>query len=163
RHRDPFLPFLGRTALRSATVSGGGGARPSRGLKPSLPARAYPRASRRGRSALPPPGDRCETRWCASHLTPPPPRSLSPHSAPAAALAPVPRSAVPSAESAPASRATTPAATLRLVPEPMQLELGAGIFALDQRLSIAVPSGDAEDLFAAGLLAAEIRAAGGAD
>src|SRR5262249_18613658 len=87
---------------------------------------------------------------------------LTPHP-PAAALALVTLIAVPSAESAPASRATTPAATLRLVPEPMQLELGAGIFALDQRLSIAVPSGDAEDLFAAGLLAAEIRAAGGAD
>jgi hypothetical protein len=72
--------------------------------------------------------------------------------------------AVPPASSAPASRTPAPAASApRLVPEPRELELGTGRFALDQRLTIAVPSSDAEDLFAAGLLAAELRAAGGSE
>jgi len=72
---------------------------------------------------------------------------------------------VPSALAAPAGSAASGASTSgpRLIPEPMDLQLGAGRFALDQRLTIAVPSGDAEDLFAAGLLAGELRAAGGSD
>ncbi|TMQ68507.1 MAG: hypothetical protein E6K78_00725 [Candidatus Eisenbacteria bacterium] len=54
-------------------------------------------------------------------------------------------------------------AELRLVPEPRQVTSGTGHFALRGAIPIIVPSGDAEDLFAAGLLAEEIRTRTGAE
>src|SRR5438093_8608577 len=54
-------------------------------------------------------------------------------------------------------------AELRLVPEPRQVTSGTGRFALRGAITIIVPSGDAEDLFAAGLLAEEIRTRTGAE
>jgi hexosaminidase len=52
-------------------------------------------------------------------------------------------------------------AQLRLVPEPASIQMGSGRLALGSGVTIAVAGNDAEDRFAAGLLADEIRAATG--
>ena len=51
------------------------------------------------------------------------------------------------------------AAELRLVPEPLSVRSGAGALILRGAVTIAVPSTDAEDLFAAALLEQEIESA----
>lgn len=51
-------------------------------------------------------------------------------------------------------------AELRIIPQPRQIKLESGRFPLQGGLTIAVPSGDAEDQFAARLLAAEIESCG---
>jgi hypothetical protein len=62
-----------------------------------------------------------------------------------------------------ASLPATTHAQPRLVPEPASLQLGSGRFPLGSGVTIAVAGNDAEDRFAAGLLADEIRAATGVE
>ena len=55
------------------------------------------------------------------------------------------------------------AAEPRLIPEPLSIQLTSGTLPLRGAVTIAVPSNDAEDLFAAALLEQEIEPATGAD